>query len=740
MSTKDNASVHVSESTTKLSENLAYQEPDTAIQDNLESYAADYSKTYLDNDLANESALELSGSIEFDPHDEWEAVSPSEAFMQEAEPVDDVSITQPRKSPIGRLNWWTLKNKATLLAVALGIVPVLTIGGISTLITSKQLSKEATEQQRQFTNAIALQLQDFGSTRQDTDQNSADTDELSGGSLSERILNDTEINNLSAIVNQRIDKLRQGTDSEDNAPRFDVIDERRNRVLISNEQADINTEIGRMFPEYVKLRERDTAATFTARSTRDNQKYLITYTPVQNTRELDNDLGVLVYQPTSEVFAAQRSLVLTLLGGTTLTAMLVSILAAYLANRATQPIIEASKAVEKLGQGRFNTRLRVRGKDELAVLNSNINVMAEQLEYQLEFIQDTAKRQGLFQVQATLVEQQQQQRESLQREMDRLIRSVASVTSGALTVRPTMADGDLGSLARLFISTFENLRMVVIQARQTTAQINASLSSNHTQLRDMATRSLAQIEHTEHMLAEAEIMSSALETIVTGTQQAQQTAKDTSSLTQRSAQEMEQAANSIAGLNMALTEATDKTKQLSSASQQIHQVISLLNETALKTNLAAINGSIEKRKGQDEGFSVVASEIGQLTDQSIKATREIERIVKGIQSELKEVVSTMELCTAQAADGEIELTTAKNSVDEALRFAREIDGLVSRISESAIAPTVTSHAMIEFAQQTATTSQQTLKVSQQTDKALQMTATAAQELSETVERFRIESE
>jgi methyl-accepting chemotaxis protein PixJ len=66
--------------------------------------------------------------------------------------------------------------------------------------------------------------------------------------------------------------------------------------------------------------------------------------------------------------------------GTAVAALLVSAVAAYLANRATRPILAATVAVEKLGQGELNTRIAVGGKDELAILGSNINQMAIQLQ------------------------------------------------------------------------------------------------------------------------------------------------------------------------------------------------------------------------------------------------------------------------------------------------------------------------------------------------------------------------
>ncbi len=77
---------------------------------------------------------------------------------------------------------------------------------------------------------------------------------------------------------------------------------------------------------------------------------------------------------------SQRNLQLLIASSTLLTAMLVSAIAVTLASFATRPLQDAAEAVEELGKGKFNTRLKVRGRDELGTLGNNINRMASQLE------------------------------------------------------------------------------------------------------------------------------------------------------------------------------------------------------------------------------------------------------------------------------------------------------------------------------------------------------------------------
>ena len=92
------------------------------------------------------------------------------------------------------------------------------------------------------------------------------------------------------------------------------------------------------------------------------------------------DWGAVIATPTDIAFGPQKQLLLLVTLGTIITAVLVSAIATYIANRATRPIVDAANAVGKIGQGNLDTRLKVQGEDELATLGVNINQMASQLE------------------------------------------------------------------------------------------------------------------------------------------------------------------------------------------------------------------------------------------------------------------------------------------------------------------------------------------------------------------------
>jgi methyl-accepting chemotaxis protein len=101
--------------------------------------------------------------------------------------------------------------------------------------------------------------------------------------------------------------------------------------------------------------------------------------------------GVAIAQPESYAYRDVIYLRNVLLVGGLSAAGLVALLAAYLANRATKPLVTAAQAVESIGQGNLNTRLEVGSEDELGILSGNINQMAGQLQGFLETQERTTR-------------------------------------------------------------------------------------------------------------------------------------------------------------------------------------------------------------------------------------------------------------------------------------------------------------------------------------------------------------
>jgi twitching motility protein PilJ len=162
--------------------------------------------------------------------------------------------------------------------------------------------------------------------------------------------------------------------------------------IFQNFQDPLETPLGTNISELLPLYEEINAVRQSEawRGDASARTSLNAYTPISSVVNLD---WSLVTSTSPEVaFAAQRQLARTITIGTSIMAVLAVLIGAVIANLSIRPVLSATKAVEQLGQGKLDVRLPVKGSDELAVLNANINKMAGEIESLLGILQGNAQQ------------------------------------------------------------------------------------------------------------------------------------------------------------------------------------------------------------------------------------------------------------------------------------------------------------------------------------------------------------
>jgi len=117
---------------------------------------------------------------------------------------------------------------------------------------------------------------------------------------------------------------------------------------------------------------------------------------------------------------------------------------------------------------------------------------------------------------------------------------------------------------------------------------------------------------------------------------------------------------------------------LSEAAQAIGQVVVFIHEIAAQTNLLALNATIEAARAGEagRGFSVVASEVKALADQSAKATAEIEGRIGVIQGSTNKAVERIRQIASSFQEIEVATSAISAAVDQQHKAAEEIGKVV----------------------------------------------------------------
>jgi methyl-accepting chemotaxis protein PixJ len=434
----------------------------------------------------------------------------------------------------------------------------------------------------------------------------------------------------------------------------------------------------------------------------------------------------IVAKDTDVAFAAQRELGLTFSIGIGITTLLVGAISAYLANSATMPIIEAVTAVKKIGSGELDTRLTVNSEDELGELNTNINLMTEQI-------------QNSLQEQKAVAEQIRQEKDKLELAIYTLIEEVSDATDGDLTVRANLDSLELSTVADLFNAIIGNLQDIAIEAKESSGQVGNSLKQNEEAIRLLAEQAILEARETRDTLKSVALMSQSIQEVAANASQAEKITDDTYKTIVDSTNNMDSTVNSILELRTTVGETAKKMKRLGESSQKISQVVSFIEEIALKTNVLAINASVEAGRAGEygQGFTIVAEQVGALAEQSAAAIKEIASIVAAIQTETQEVNQAMESGTTQVVETTRLVETTKQSLNLVLEKSQEINQLMSSISQNTVSQADTSQNIISLMQKIAQLSGKTSKSSTEVAQSIAATAKVAAQLESTVGQFKV---
>ncbi|MDJ0716302.1 MAG: methyl-accepting chemotaxis protein [Prochloraceae cyanobacterium] len=181
---------------------------------------------------------------------------------------------------------------------------------------------------------------------------------------------------------QRLQEIFQIKRANGSEQKYRMVDG-NDKIVLSSQQDEVGTSIGEILKKSAnKLQEQqnDPEKTEKYSIVEEGNKIIIKIQVEKPEKMAQLDWSLIVSNQIQNTFTYQAQLLNILLLGTGVVALIVASIAYYLADRATRPIIAAAGAVTKIGEGQLDTRLPVKGKDEVATLSGNINQMAAQLE------------------------------------------------------------------------------------------------------------------------------------------------------------------------------------------------------------------------------------------------------------------------------------------------------------------------------------------------------------------------
>ncbi len=267
----------------------------------------------------------------------------------------------------------------------------------------------------------------------------------------------------------------------------------------------------------------------------------------------------------------------------------------------------------------------------------------------------------------------------------RLLDELADLADGDLTTTATVTEDFTGAIADSINYTIDQLRVLVSRINDTSAKVASAAQETQQTALHLA-------EASDHQAQEIAGASAAVNEMAVTIDQVSANAAESAGVAERSVSIANNGAkvvqNTIHGMDTIreqIQETSKRIKRLGESSQEIGDIVSLINDIADQTNILALNAAIQASMAGDagRGFAVVADEVQRLAERSATATKQIEALVKTIQNDTTEAVISMEQTTSEVVRGARLAQDAGVALEEIEAVSANLAELIQNISNAA---------------------------------------------------------
>jgi methyl-accepting chemotaxis protein len=397
---------------------------------------------------------------------------------------------------------------------------------------------------------------------------------------------------------------------------------------------------------------------------------------------------------------------------------LVLVLAMWMTAGLTRQAGHVMDTVNRVGLGDFSARAEVTSGDELGVVAASLNAMLD-------------NTVGLI--------QSREERDQIQRSIQKLLEEISGVAEGDLTKEAEVTADLTGAIADSFNFMIEQLRRVISNVQDATQQVGLAANQIHNRAEELVQGSEGQARQIVRTTEEVDRLAGSIRAVAEAAGESATVADQALSSARHGSSAVHDTIGGMNRIRDQVQETARRIKRLGESSQQIGEIVQLIEDIADRTSILALNAAIQAASAGEagRGFAVVAQEVERLAERSAGATKKIAGLVKAIQGETREAVTAMEEGTREVVEGSRLANEAGQALARIETVSTKLAALIQSITEAAQQQAGGSQEVARAMGEISEVTQRTAEGTRMAAIAVQHLAAFADDLRGSVSTFRL---
>lgn len=304
------------------------------------------------------------------------------------------------------------------------------------------------------------------------------------------------------------------------------------------------------------------------------------------------------------------------------------------------------------------------------------------------------------------------------------VMALEKLATGDLTVRITSTYlGDHQKIKNSINGLAESFGIALSEVAQAVGATASAANQISSSTEEMAAGAQEQSSQIREIASSVEQMTKTIFETTRNTGLASESSRNAGEVAKEGGKVVEETIHGMNRIAEVVRESSKTVQALGKSSDQIGEIVQVIDDIADQTNLLALNAAIEAARAgeQGRGFAVVADEVRKLAERTTKATKEIATMIKQIQKDTSGAVVSMKQGTEEVETGKALAEKAGLSLQEIIHGAEQVVNIVTKVATA-------SREQSNAAEQISKNIESISSVTQESGKGIQQIAHASEDL------------